>query len=105
MQAGGKVISLVRRPLWERACSRRRFNRRRRSSPEASSPVALLEFLAVAARARVVAADVFQGVAHRFLVGVAAVRAVDMAMVVIMVLVMVMIVVAVRAMDMGLLGH
>jgi hypothetical protein len=75
------------------------------TDPLFSSPVALLEFLAVAARARVVAADVFQGVAHRFLVGVAAVRAVDMAMVVIMVLVMVMIVVAVRAMDMGLLGH
>ena len=67
--------------------------------------MALLEFLAVAARARVVAADIFQGVAHRFLVSVAAVRAVDMAMVVIMVVVMVMIVVAVRAMDMGLLGH
>ena len=65
--------------------------------------MALLEFLAVAAWARVVAADVFQGVAHRFLVGVAAVRAVDMAMVVIMMVVM--IVVAVRAMDMGLLGH
>ena len=65
--------------------------------------MALLEFLAVAAGARVVAADVFQGVAHRFLVGVAAVRAVDMAMVVIMV--MVMIVVAVWAMDMRLLGH
>ena len=69
--------------------------------------MALLEFLAVAAGARVVAADVFQGVAHRLLVGVSAVRAVDMAMVVIMnmVVVMVMIVVAVRAMDMGLLGH
>jgi hypothetical protein len=78
------------------------------TDPLFSSPVAFLEFLAVTARARVVAADVFQGVAHRFLLGVAAVRAVDMAMVVIMVLVMlvmVMIVVAVRAMDMGLLGH
>lgn len=70
-----------------------------------SSAVALLEFLAVAAWARVVAADVFQGVAHRFLVGVAAVRAVDMAMVVIVIMMVVMIVVAVRAMDMGLLGH
>ena len=68
-----------------------------------SRAVALLEFLAVAAWARVVAADVFQGVAHRFLVGVAAVRAVDMAMVVIVM--MVMIVVAVRAMDMRLLSH
>ena len=67
--------------------------------------MALLEFLAIAARARVVAADVFQGVAHRFLVSVAAVRTVNMAMVVIMVVVMVMIVVTVRAMDVGLLGH
>ena len=78
---------------------------RRSASPRASRAVALLEFLAVAAWARVVAADVFQGVAHRFLVSVAAVRAVNMAMVVIMVVVMVMIVVAVRAMDVGLLGH
>ena len=90
--------------MWERACSRKRCLRRSRLSPETSSAVALLEFLAVAAWARVVAANVFQGVAHRFLVGVAAVRAVDMAMVVIMV-VMVMIVVAVWAMDMRLLGH
>ena len=90
--------------LRERACSRRRFNRRSKSSPEASSAVALLEFLAVAAWARIVAADVFQGIAHRFLVSVAAVRTVDMAVVVIMV-VMVMIVVAVRAVDVGLLGH
>jgi hypothetical protein len=75
------------------------------TDPLFSSPVALLEFLAVAAGARVVAANVFQGVTHWFLVGVAAVRAVDMTMVVIMVLVMVMIVVAVWAMNMGLLGH
>jgi hypothetical protein len=70
--------------------------------------VALLEFLAVAARARIVAADIFQGIAHRFLVSVAAVRTVDMAVIVIMVvmvMVMVMVVVAVRAVDMGLLGH
>ena len=68
--------------------------------------MALLEFLAVAAWARIVAADVFQCVAHRFLVSVAAVRTVDMAVVVIMVvMVMIMIVVAVRAVDMGLLGH
>ena len=69
--------------------------------------MALLEFLAVAARARVIAADVFQGVAHRLLVGVAAVRAVNMAVVVIVIvmMVMIMIVVAIRAMDMRLLGH
>lgn len=65
--------------------------------------MALLEFLAIAAWARVVAADILQGVAHRFLVGVATVRAMDMS--VIMIVVMVMIVVAVRAMDVGLLGH
>lgn len=64
--------------------------------------VALLEFLLAAARARIVAANVLQGVAHRFLVSVAAVRSVDMAVVVIMVIV---IVVAVRTMDMGLLSH
>lgn len=77
-----------------------------RQAPPAlrSGAVALLEFLAAAAWARVVAANVFQCVAYRLLVGVVAVRAVNMAMVVI-VIVMVMIVVAVRAMDMRLLGH
>ena len=66
--------------------------------------MAFLEFLAAAARAGVVAANVFQGVAHRLLVSVTAMGTVDMAMVVIM-RVVVMIVVAVGAMDMGLLGH
>jgi hypothetical protein len=66
--------------------------------------VALLEFFCAAARARIVATHVLQGVAHRLLVSVAAVRAVDMAVVVIMVIVIV-IVVAVRTMDMGLLSH
>ena len=65
--------------------------------------MALLEFLAIAAWARVVAADILEGVAHRFLVGVATVRAMDMP--VIMIVVMVMIVVAIRAMNVGLLGH
>src|SRR5450830_1933200 len=69
-----------------------------------SSAVALLEFLLAAAWAWIVAANVLQGVAHRLLVSVAAVRAVDMAVVVIMVIVIV-IVVAVRTMDMGLLSH
>ena len=67
-----------------------------------SSAVALLEFFLAAAWAWIVAANVLQGVAHRFLVSVAAVWAVDMAVVVIMVIV---IVVAVRTMDMGLLSH
>jgi len=64
--------------------------------------VALLEFFRTAARARIVATNVLQGIAHRLLVSVAAVRAVDMAVVVIM---MIVIVVAVRTMDMGLLSH
>ncbi len=65
--------------------------------------MALLEFFFATARAWVVAANVLQGVAHRLLVAVVAVRAVHMAMVVIVVVIM--IVVAVRAMDMGLLSH
>ena len=68
----------------------------------ASRAVAFLEFLVAAAWARIVATNVLQGIAHRLLVSVAAVRAVDMAM---LVIVMVMIVVAIRAMDMGLLVH
>ena len=70
----------------------------------ASRAVALLEFLVAAAWARIVAANVLQGIAHRLLVSVAAVRAVNMAVLVI-VMIMVMIVVAIRAMDMGLLVH
>lgn len=65
--------------------------------------MALLEFLVAAAWARVVAADVLQGVAHRLLGSMIAVRAVHMAVIVMMI--MVVIVVAVRAMDVGLLGH
>ena len=64
--------------------------------------MAFLEFFLTAARARIVATNVLQRIAHRLLVSVAAVRAVDMAVVVIMVIV---IVVAVRTMDMGLLSH
>ncbi|GLO58805.1 hypothetical protein PPUJ20066_48410 [Pseudomonas putida] len=68
-----------------------------------SSAVALLELLLAAARARIVAANVLQGVTNRFLMAVVAVRAVHMAM--IMIVVVIMIVVAVRAMNMRLLGH
>ncbi|GFM85186.1 hypothetical protein PSCICO_05850 [Pseudomonas cichorii] len=70
----------------------------------ASRAVALLEFLVAAAWARIVAANVLQGVAHRLLVSVTAVRAVDMAVLVV-VMIMVMIVIAIRAMHMGLLVH
>ncbi len=86
--------------MWEEACSLPHL-----SFSVALRPVALLEFLLAAARARIVAADVLQRVAHRLLVSVAAVRAVDMAVVVIMVILMIVIVVAVRTMDMGLLSH
>jgi len=68
-----------------------------------SGAVALLELLLASAGAWVVAADVLQGVAHRLLVAVVAVRAVYMAMVVIVVVIVT--VVAVGTMDMGLLGH
>ena len=69
-------------------------------------PVALLEFLLTAARARIVAPNVLQRITHRLLVSVAAVRAVYMAVVVVMVVMtVIVIVVAVRTMDMGLLSH
>ena len=64
--------------------------------------MALLEFFLAAARARVVAADVLQGVAHRLLVAVVAVRAMHMAVIVV---VMVVVVVAVGTVDVGLLAH
>ena len=78
------------------------FREQARSYTCGLSAVALLEFFLAAARAGIVATDVLQRIAHRLLVSVAAVRAVDMAVVVIM---MIMIVVAVRTMDMGLLCH
>lgn len=74
-----------------------------------SGAVALLEFLLAAAGARIVAADIFQGVARRLLRGMVAVRTMYVALImgvaVGMVVAMVMIVIAVRAMDVGLLGH
>jgi len=66
--------------------------------------VALLEFLLAAARARIVATDVLQRVAQRFLVRVAAVGTVHV-MVMLMLMLMVMVMVAIGAMDMGFLGH
>lgn len=71
-----------------------------------SGAVALFEFLAAATRARVVAANVFQFVAHRLLRRMATVRAVYVTVVVVMgVIMVIMIVVAVWAMNVGLLGH
>lgn len=70
--------------------------------------VALLEFLLAAAWARIVAAYVFQLVAHWLLMSVTAVRAMDVAVLVIvmaMIVVMVMVMVAVWAMHVGLLVH
>lgn len=66
--------------------------------------MAFLEFLVAAAWARIVATHVLQGIAHRFLVSVTAVRTVDMAVLVVM-MIMVVIVVAIGAMNMGLLVH
>ena len=65
--------------------------------------MAFLEFLLAAARARIVAAYILEGVAYRLLMGVAAVRAVYMAVVVVMVMVMVMI--AIGAMNVVVLVH
>jgi len=65
--------------------------------------VAFLEFLLAAARAGVVAANVFQGVARRFLMAVIAVRTMYMA--VIMLVRVIVVVIAVRAVDVFLLGH
>ena len=73
--------------------------------PGGSGAVALLVFLAAAARARIVAANVLQLVAHRLLRCVAAIRAMHMTVVVVMGVAMIMIVVAVGAMNVGLLGH
>ena len=73
-----------------------------------SGAVALFEFLAAATRARVVAANVFQFVAHRLLRRMATVRAVYVTVVVVVVMgviMVIMIVVAVWAMNVGLLGH
>jgi hypothetical protein len=63
--------------------------------------MAFLEFLLAAARAGIVAANVLQGVAHRLLMSVAAVRAVYVAVVV----VMVMVVIAIGAMNVVVLVH
>ena len=64
--------------------------------------MAFLEFLLAATWAWIVAAHVFQCVAYRLLVSVAAVGAMNVA---VLVVVMIMIVVAIRTMNMGLLVH
>lgn len=69
-----------------------------------SGTVAFLEFLLTAAWAGIVAANVFQGVAHRLLVSMVAVRAMHVTVVMIM-LVIVLGVVAVGAVYVGLLVH
>lgn len=70
--------------------------------PQALRAVALLEFLVAATWAGIIAANVFQRVAHRLLMGMAAVWTVHMAVIVV---VMVVIMVAIGAMYMGLLVH
>ena len=61
--------------------------------------VAFFEFLLAATRAGVVAADILEAVAHRFLMAVVAVGAVHMAVIMIVGVIMV------RAMDMVVLIH
>jgi hypothetical protein len=67
--------------------------------------VALLEFFLATAGAGIVAADVFQRVARRFLMVVVAVWAMHVTMVVAMVVVVRMIVIAVGAVDVRFLLH
>lgn len=70
--------------------------------------VAFLEFLVAAARARVITTDVLQGIAHGLLMSVAAIGAVNMAVivvVVVMIVIVIVIVIAIRAMHVGLLVH
>lgn len=73
--------------------------------PQALRAVALLEFLVAATWAGIIAANVFQRVAHRLLMGMAAVWTVHMAVIVVVMVVMVVIMVAIGAMYMGLLVH
>ena len=61
--------------------------------------MALFEFLVAAAGAWIVAANLLERIADRFLRAVVAVRAMDVPVI------MIVIVVAVWAMNMGLLGH
>lgn len=72
---------------------------------EPSGAVALLEFFLATAGAWIVAADVFQRVARRFLMVVVAVWAMHVTMVVAMVVVVRMIVIAVGAVDVRFLLH
>lgn len=65
--------------------------------------MAFLEFLRATAWAGIVAANVFQCVARRFLVAVVAVWTMHVA--VIMAVGMIVVVIAVRAVDVFLLGH
>ena len=69
-----------------------------------SSTVALFEFLLAAARAGIVASNVFQGIAHGLLGRVAAVWAVNVGVLMVVVL-MVMVVITVRAVNVGFLVH
>jgi hypothetical protein len=67
--------------------------------------VALLEFFQAAAWARVIAANIFQRVAHRRFMGVAAVWAMHVALVVGMLMVVSVVVLAIWAVDVGFLLH
>lgn len=66
--------------------------------------VAFLEFFLAAAWAKIIAANIFQRVAHRFCMRMAAVGTMHVALVV-AVLIVVVVVLAVGAVNMGLLLH
>ena len=63
--------------------------------------MAFFEFLGAATWAGVIAPDIFQRIAHRFLVAVVAMRAVHVTVI----MLVAVIVVAVWAVDVGLLSH
>jgi hypothetical protein len=67
--------------------------------------VAFLEFFLAAARARVIAANIFQWVAHRLCVGVAAVGTMHVALLVAVLMLVSVIVLAVGTVNVGLLLH
>jgi hypothetical protein len=67
--------------------------------------VAFLEFFLAAAWAKIIAANIFQRVAHRFCMRMAAVGAMHMTLVVAVLMLLIVVVLAVGAVNMGLLLH
>ena len=67
--------------------------------------VALLEFFLAAARAKVIAAHIFQRITRRFCVRMAAIGAVHMTLVVVVLMLLLVLVLAIGAVNVGFLLH